>query len=134
MRHVEAVIRLFDPEYNVMAISVWRRNKRNRWFKFRAVLDALKAAEGPLTVREIVPRVLADKGEASPDLKTIRDLKAGYGPPLPGRPARPSRTLGRGCRRGGRLGRNVPLPIPAEIDRGATLHGEADNGMGLIAV
>src|SRR6267154_1458058 len=81
MKHVEAVIRLFDPDYNVRAISVRRRNQRNRWFKrgamFRAVLDVLKASEGPLTVREIVLRVLAGKGEASPDLKTIRDLEGG---------------------------------------------------------
>jgi hypothetical protein len=81
MKHVEAVIRMFDPAYNVRAISVRRRNQRNRWFKrgamFRAVLDVLKAAEGPLTVREIVLRVLAGKGEASPALKTIRDLEGG---------------------------------------------------------
>jgi hypothetical protein len=70
MKHVEAVIRMFDADYNVRAISVRRRNRSNRWFKrgamFRAVLDVLKAAEGPLTVREIVLRVLAGKGEASP--------------------------------------------------------------------
>lgn len=44
---------------------------------FRAVMDVLKAAEGPLTVRELVLRILAGKGEASPDLKTIRDLEGG---------------------------------------------------------
>lgn len=32
MKHVEAVIRLFDPAYNVRAISVRRRNRSNRWF------------------------------------------------------------------------------------------------------
>jgi hypothetical protein len=81
MKHVEAVIRMFDPAYNVQAISVRRRNRRNRWFKrgtmFRAVLEVLKAAEGPLTTREIVLQLLAGKGEAKPDLKTIRDLEGG---------------------------------------------------------
>jgi hypothetical protein len=81
MKHVEAVIRMFDPEYNVRAISVRRRNQRNRWYKrgtmFRAVLDVLKAAEAPLTVREIVRKLLTGLGEAEPELKTIRDLEAG---------------------------------------------------------
>jgi len=44
---------------------------------FRAVLDLLKAADGPLTVREIALQLLAGKSEASPDFKTIRDLEAG---------------------------------------------------------
>jgi hypothetical protein len=81
MKHVEAVIRMFDPEHDIRSISARRRNQRNRWFKrgtmFRAVLDVLKAAEGPLTTREIVLRLLAGKGEANPDLKAIRDLEGG---------------------------------------------------------
>jgi hypothetical protein len=81
MKHVEAVIRMFDPDHDIRSISARRRNQRNRWFKrgtmFRAVLDVLKAAEGPLTTREIVLRLLASKGEANPDLKAIRDLEGG---------------------------------------------------------
>jgi hypothetical protein len=49
MKSVEAVIRMFDPAYNVRAISLRRRNRANRWYRrgtmFRAVLDVLKAAE-----------------------------------------------------------------------------------------
>jgi hypothetical protein len=87
MKHVEAVIRMFDPAYDVRRISLRRRNRSNRWYKrgtmFRAVLDTLKAAEGPLTVREIAKRMLAQLGEIDPDLKTIRDLEGGSGQPCP---------------------------------------------------
>jgi hypothetical protein len=100
MKHVEAVIRMFDPEYNVRAISVRRRNRSNRWFKrgtmFRAVMDVLKAAEGPLTVREIVLRVLAGKGEASPDLKTIRDLEGGIRSTLARKAGKTVQNVGQG--------------------------------------
>jgi hypothetical protein len=81
MKHVEAVIKMFDPAYDVRRISLRRRNRSNRWYKggtmFRAVLDTLKAAEGPLTVREIARRMLAQLGQAEPDLKTLRDLEGG---------------------------------------------------------
>ena len=33
MKAVEAVIRLFDPAYNMRAISVRRRVTGNRWYK-----------------------------------------------------------------------------------------------------
>jgi hypothetical protein len=33
MRHVEAVIKLFNPAYNVRRISARCRNKVNTWFK-----------------------------------------------------------------------------------------------------
>ncbi len=97
MKHVEAVIRMFDPAHDIRAISARRRNQRNRWFKrgtmFRAVIDVLKAAEGPLTTREIVLRLLASKGEAKPDLKAVRDLEGGVRSSLSlkGRQDRPER-------------------------------------------
>jgi hypothetical protein len=63
---VEAVIRMFDPEFNARAISARRRVTGNPWFKrgtlFRAALDAMRAAPGPVTVREIADAVLAAKG------------------------------------------------------------------------
>src|SRR5437868_15471482 len=55
MKHVEAVLKLIDPAYSVRGISI-RRRKPNPWFKrgtiFRAALDVLRAAQGPLTVRD----------------------------------------------------------------------------------
>jgi hypothetical protein len=63
---VEAVIKMFDPEFNARAISARRRVTGNPWFKrgtlFRASLDALRKAAGPLTVRELADAVLAAKG------------------------------------------------------------------------
>ncbi len=57
MKHVEAVIKLFDPAYNVRSISVRRRYKGNAWFKrgtlFRHALDVLREAKEPLTTRQI---------------------------------------------------------------------------------
>jgi hypothetical protein len=76
MKHVEAVLKLIDPTYSVRGISV-RRRKPNPWFKrgtvFRAALDVLRAAQMPLTVREIAEAMLAAKGaEATPE--ALRDL------------------------------------------------------------
>src|ERR1700691_4231813 len=66
MRHVEAVIRLFDPSYDVRRIAVRRRNRRNPWFRrghmYRAVLDVLRDATEPLTTKAIAQRMLAAKG------------------------------------------------------------------------
>ena len=77
MRHVEAVLKLIDPSFNVRGISV-RRRKPNRHFKrgtiFRYVLQILKEAEHPITTTEIVRRLFAAKGVTDPttdDTKTL---------------------------------------------------------------
>src|ERR1700693_3659568 len=62
---VEAVLKMFDPEFNARAISARRRVTGNPWFRrgtlFRAALDALRAAQGPLTVGELAKAMLAGK-------------------------------------------------------------------------
>jgi hypothetical protein len=64
-RHVAAVIRMFSPEYDVKAIAARRTYKANAWFKrgtlFRSALDIMRNASEPLTVRQIVDRMLAAK-------------------------------------------------------------------------
>src|SRR2546423_9934389 len=81
MKHLEAVIRMISPDYDIRRIAVKRRNRKNRWFKrgtmFRAVLEAMKGGDGPMTVREIAFQLLASKGEADPDPKTVRQLEGG---------------------------------------------------------
>jgi hypothetical protein len=66
MRHVEAVLKMFDPEYSVRAISARRRVIGNPWFKkgtlYRHAMDVLRTAKEPLTVREIVDATLAARG------------------------------------------------------------------------
>src|SRR3982074_3765582 len=62
MLHVEAVIKMLDPTYNPLRISVKRR-RPNPWFKrgtvYRRAVDVLRTATEPLTAREIAERVLA---------------------------------------------------------------------------
>ena len=65
MLAVEHVIKIFNPDYNVRAISVRRRQRTNPWFKrgtlFREALGILRTATAPMTCREIVDAVLAAK-------------------------------------------------------------------------
>jgi hypothetical protein len=74
MKHVEAVLKMLEPGYNVRPISI-RRLRPNPWFKrgtiFRHVLDVLRVAQGPLTAREITNRMLATRGATA---QAIRDL------------------------------------------------------------
>jgi hypothetical protein len=81
MRHVEAVLKLYDPAYNVRAISVRRRVTGNPWFRrgtmFRYALDALRNAGAPMTVREITDAVMAAKKIASVTAKQRNGLEAG---------------------------------------------------------
>lgn len=79
MKHIEAVIKLCDPDYSVHRIAVRRRNRTNPWFKrghmFRAVLDALKAATEPLTTWDIAKRMLTTRGVKEPASDDIRRLE-----------------------------------------------------------
>jgi hypothetical protein len=72
MKHVEAVLKLLRPGYDVRPIAV-RRRKHNPWFKrgtvLRLVLEVLRAADGPLTAREIVQAMLIAHG--------VEDAKSG---------------------------------------------------------
>jgi hypothetical protein len=65
MKHVEAVLKMFDPQFNARAIAARRRVTGNPWFKrgtlFRAALEALRDATGPVTVRELADAILAAK-------------------------------------------------------------------------
>lgn len=81
MRHVEAVIKLYDPDYSVRAISARRRVLGNPWFKrgtlFRHALDALRTAPGPLTVRELTDAVMAARRIRAATSKQRTALEAG---------------------------------------------------------
>ena len=80
MLHVEAVLKMLEPGYNVRPISV-RRRKPNQWFRrgtvFRHALDVLRTAEAPLTTREITERMLVAKGITDAKPKAVRDLAGG---------------------------------------------------------
>jgi hypothetical protein len=79
-RHVAAVIKMFSPEYDVKAIAARRTYKANPWFKrgtlFRSALDVMRVANRPLTVRQIVDRMLAAKGIANARIDQVRGLQS----------------------------------------------------------
>ena len=81
MKHVEAVIRMFEPGFNLKAIAPRRRHKGNAWFKrgtlFRHALEALRKAAMPLTARDLTLAMLAAQGVSAPDQKAVRDLIGG---------------------------------------------------------
>lgn len=68
MEHVEAVIKLLDPSFNIRSIAI-RRRKQNPWFKrgtlFRGALVVLRQADKPLTTNEIVTSMIAAKASKS---------------------------------------------------------------------
>lgn len=76
MRAVEAVIRMFDPDYDTRRIAVKRRNTGNPWFKrgkmFRAALDVMRSAGRPLSTMEMA-KLLTAKGP-EPTEKQMRKL------------------------------------------------------------
>ncbi|HUZ31450.1 MAG TPA: hypothetical protein VMV19_04985 [Xanthobacteraceae bacterium] len=78
MKHVEAVLKMLNPAFNLQSIAPRRRNKQASPYKrgevFRAVLDVLRAADRPLTSREISEALLHKAGIAEPPLKQIRDM------------------------------------------------------------
>lgn len=80
MKHVEAVLRLLEPDYEIRKIAV-RRKEHNAFFKrgtmFRHAIDVLRKADGPLTCREIVERMIAAQSVTKPALKDIRIVVGG---------------------------------------------------------
>lgn len=77
MRHVEAVLKLLQPGYDVRPIAV-RRRKPNPWFKrgtvFRHVLDVLRIATEPMTARQVTEAMLRARRIGSPDKAEVRRL------------------------------------------------------------
>jgi hypothetical protein len=62
---VEAVMKMLSPEVNIRLIAPKRRNVGNPWFKrgtlYRAVIDLLRKATGPMTADDICKVLLAGK-------------------------------------------------------------------------
>lgn len=81
MKHVEAVLRMYDPNFNIVAIIGRRRVIGNPWFKrgtlFRCALDTLRKAAKPMTAREMVLAMLAAKGIKDVPAARIRSLRGG---------------------------------------------------------
>jgi hypothetical protein len=97
---VEAVIKMFDPEFNARAISARRRVTGNPWFKrgtmFRSALDVLRAAKAPMTVREIVDALMTSKGITDATTKQFNDLQSGLRASLEGHSGNAVERVGEG--------------------------------------
>lgn len=78
---VEAVIRMFDPEFNARTIAPRRRVTGNPWFKrgtlFREAVSALRRAAAPMTVAKIADVMLKAKGVREPTRKQRLGIEAG---------------------------------------------------------
>lgn len=63
--HIDAAIKLFNPEYDLRTISAKAHRERNQYFKpgelGRLILDILRNASEPMTSRQIACSVLDAK-------------------------------------------------------------------------
>lgn len=99
MKHVEAVLKLLEPGYDVRPIAV-RRRKPNPWFRrgtvLRHILDMLRKAERPMTAREIALAMLAAKGVQNPPAADVRTLVGGVQSCLQNHNGRTVKAVGEG--------------------------------------
>lgn len=71
--HIDAVLRLYAPEVELESIAPKAVRKRNDWFKpgelARMVLDVLRIASAPMTVRDIAVEVMQRRGMDATDAR-----------------------------------------------------------------
>jgi hypothetical protein len=82
---------MLDPEVNLRLIAPKRRNTGNPWFKrgmlYRAVVDTLRRATGPMTADDICQALLAGKTPPATSRRTtyrrpsLRRCGSGTGDP-----------------------------------------------------
>ncbi|MBI5264613.1 MAG: hypothetical protein HY852_22695 [Bradyrhizobium sp.] len=80
MRHVEAVIKMLDPNYNLAGIAVKRR-KPNKWFKrgtlYRKAVDVLRTAAEPMTAQELAAAILGAHGVQGASKEEVQNISLG---------------------------------------------------------
>src|ERR1700694_298824 len=80
MRHIEAVIKMLVPDYNLNRITVKRR-QTGKWFKrgtlYRRAVDVLRTATEPMTATDLAWAVLAGAGIQTEDKKAVQILGQG---------------------------------------------------------
>jgi len=78
IRHVEAVIRLLEPGFNLRGIAARRKNQRNPYFKrgtvFRSAQGILRNATDPMTTRQIVEALFRQRGVEKPPTGDVRRM------------------------------------------------------------
>jgi hypothetical protein len=109
---VEAVIKMFDPEYNARSIAARRRFTGNPWFKrgtlFRAAIDVMRTAQGPLTVQQIADAMLVAKGVKEPTRKQRSGIEAGVRSSLENHAGKTVEAVGEGVPKRWRLSVEIP--------------------------
>jgi hypothetical protein len=80
VRHVEAVIQMFDPAFSLKSIAPRRRLKPNPFFKrgtiFRNAVNVLRTHGEPMTVAAITDAVIIATNLKNPSEKQEVDLRA----------------------------------------------------------
>ena len=75
LRHVQAVIHLFEPDFNLKSIIPRRRQLRNGYFKRREclllALDVLRNSERPMSARQIALTII-ERRHIEPCERVIR--------------------------------------------------------------
>lgn len=75
--HIDAAIRLFDPDYDVEGIRQKLPTPAHRAVRgdlTRATLDALRDAPGPMTTLELARHVMAERGLNTADRALLLQL------------------------------------------------------------
>ena len=139
LTHLDATLRLFDPNLLLQPDSGPQQRERVSWFRpgecLRAIYDVLRDSPQPLTTRDVAGRVIAAKGITVAD-----DPDPGADPKDHPRLAQPGeerdRAPGDGWRGqlAGVSGGLSALPVSAEIDRGRAPHRQSDDAVRLFAV
>jgi hypothetical protein len=95
MRHVEAVIRMFDPTYDVRRIAVKRRRKKNPWFKRGHMF---RAARGWRAIGDtgISGAALGRSGLHGATLAQIRNMTGALRPTLDNHAGKTAERVGEG--------------------------------------
>jgi hypothetical protein len=79
LKHLDATIKLFDPDYDLRAIRAKKHRKKNVYFKpgecARLVLDVLREADCVLTTEKVALAVMAKKRLDSDDAELVRFVK-----------------------------------------------------------
>jgi hypothetical protein len=79
LQHVDAVLRLFAPDLEPAAIAPKAVRRSNEWFRpgelARMVLDILRVAPAPLSIREITAQVIQRREIAPPDARSAERLR-----------------------------------------------------------
>lgn len=73
LAHLDATIRLFDPNDVLVAAQPARQRRYNEWFRpgecRRKIHDVLRDAAEPMTTREIVEKIISARGLSSDDAR-----------------------------------------------------------------